>query len=333
MSSRKNAAIILLGMGENNAAEILKTLGHKEVESIIEVMNGIDEVREDEVIKALNEFFKETQKISGLHSSASGDYIRNSLVNAIGADKAESMINLEEASKSADLTGLELLKWQSTQQIVDALQDEHPQVIMTALMYVDSEKAADILKQFPKELRTDVIMRMTHCKQISHFALKSLSDYLQEEFTQSEKYKKMASDGVKLAANILSKLDVDTENELLSSMNEEDQELTEKIQEQLFPFESLVDLDGKSLQVLMSEASNEDLVLALKGVDDSTKSAFFKSMSSKNADLVQDDIDSLGPVKLNDVLQAQKRIITLAKQLNDEEKIWIPTGDSDSRIM
>ena len=332
MSSRKNAAIILLGMGENNAAQILKSLGHKEVEAIIDVMNSIEEVSEHEVIKALNDFFKESQMISGINSET-GNYIRNTLVNAVGADRAESMINLQEAGKSEDLTGLELLKWQSTTRIVDALQDEHPQVIMTALMYLESEKAAEILQQLPKELGKDVIKRMTSCKQISQFALKSLSDYLQEQFTQSEKFKKNASDGVKLAAKILSNLDAITENEILSSLNKDDKIITEQLQDQLLPFEMLIDMDSKSLQVLLSEVNNEDLVLALKGADDTLKKGFFKNMSSKNADLVQDDIDSLGPVKLNDVLQAQKRIIGLAKQLGEQEKIWIPSGNEDSRVM
>lgn len=329
MSSRKNAAIILLGMGENHAAEILKILNQKDVEAIIEVMNNIDDVSEHEVIKALNDFFKETQLTSGLNAT-SGNYIRNTLVSAVGSEKAESMIDMEKKTKANELKGLELIKWQPVHQIVEAIQDEHPQIITVTLMCLDSEKSAQVLKCLPTNVSSDVIKRMTHSNQVSQFAMNALSNYFEEQFTRSEKFKFITDDGVNLAASIIAQLDVKSEHDILDSLGQQDQEITEKLQDKLFPFERLGELDSRSLQTLIAEISNEDQILALKGADEEIQDIFFKSMSSKTAELLKEDMESKGPVKLAEVLQAQKRIVALAKQLSVEEKIFIPTGKENA---
>lgn len=331
MSSRKNAAIILLGMGENYAAEILKILSHKEVEAIIEVMNNIDDVSEHEVIKALNDFFKETQITSGLNAS-SENYLRNTLVSAMGSEKADLMIDLDKKSKSTTLKGLELLQWQPIHQIVSALQDEHPQIITATLMCIESELSAQILKSLPKPLSQDVIKRMTHSNPVSQYAMMTLSNYFEEQFTRTEKFKLLTSNGIDLAANIIAQLDVESENEILSSLKKENQEITEKIQDKLFPFDKLAHLDNRSLQTLIAELSNDDLVLALKGADDEVKAIFFKNMAAKAAELLQEDIETKGPVKLSDVLGAQKRIVAVAKKMSKEEKIFLTTSKDNTTI-
>lgn len=330
MATRKNAAIILLGMGENHAAEVLKILNHKEVEAIIEVMNNIDDVSEQEVIKALNEFFKETQLTSGLNT-ASADYIRNTLVNAMGSEKAEMLTNID--NRPTPLKGFELIKWQPLHQIVSALQDEHPQIITVTLMCTDSEQSAQILKLLPKAVRKEVITRMTHNNPVSQYAMNVLSNYLEEQFTKTEKFKLLTSDGINLAANIISQLDIESENEIMSSISEENQEINEKLQDKLFPFEKLAQLDGRSLQKFLSELNNDDLVLALKGADDNLKESFFKNMSSKSADMLKEDIESKGPVKLSDVLEAQRRIIAVAKKLIQEEQIFLTSTKDNNTIM
>jgi flagellar motor switch protein FliG len=325
MSSRKNAAIILLGMGENYAAEILKILSHKEVESIVEAMNTIDDVSEHEVIKALNDFFKETQITSGLNAS-SENYIRNTLVSAMGTEKAELMIESDKKPKPNALKGLELIQWQPLHQVVAAIQDEHPQVITVTLMCLPSEQSAKILKSLPKELSQDVIKRMTHSNPVSQYALNTLSQYFEEQFTKTEKFKLLTADGIDLAANIIAQLDIESENEIMASLQKDHQDITEKLQDKLFPFDRLTQMDGRSLQTLLSELSNDDLILALKGADDDIKTIFFKNMSGKSAELLREDIESKGPVKLSDVLSAQKRIVAVAKKLSKEEKIFLSTS-------
>lgn len=321
MDYLKNAAIIILGVGEVCAAEILKNMSHKEVESIIDAMNKMEDVSEFEVITALNEFFNDANNTTGINISSS-EYIRKTFLNAVGSDKAETIF--DEAYLSEELVGVELLKWQPLHVVIDALEEEHPQIITVALMCLESEKSAQILKWLPNDLSKEVINRMTNLSPVSSYAMKTLSEYLQEQFTKAEKFKLITSDGVDMAANIIAYMDGRDENEIMSFLTSENKDAHQKIQDKLFPFERLIKLDSRGFQLLMAEVNNEDLVLALKGADDKLKSAFFKNMSSKTADLLREDMDSLGPKKITEITDAQKRIIEVAKKLAEEEKLILP---------
>lgn len=321
MNGLKNAAIILLGMGETCAADVLKNMSHKEVESIIEAMNTLGDVSEQDVIEALHDFFRETKMTAGIHVTSS-QYFRNTLVSAVGSDKADSM--LDETFLTEDYKGLELLRWQLPYAVLDALEDEHPQVITVALMSVDSEFAARILDGLPTETMKNVIKRMTNVSPVSQYAIAALSDYLQDTFTRSEKYKIITSDSVNVAANVIRYLNDESEKDVMSYLSEDNTALSEKIQGKLFPFERLMRLDPRGLQVVLSEASNEDLVLALKGLDPASQAVFFKQLSAKTVDLLKDDMDSLGPVKASAMVDAQKRLVELAKKLIEEQRIASP---------
>ncbi|KGP63723.1 hypothetical protein EP47_05005 [Legionella norrlandica] len=327
MTSSKDAAIILLGMGESCASEVLKVLGQKDVETIIDIMNSMGDLSEHEVIQALNEFFRETHKMSGLNAD-SGNYIKNSLVNAVGSHKASSL--MESSSLTEEQKGIELLKWQPIHLIEDALRDEHPQIITVVLLCLENHKAAQILNNLPKATSKEVIRRMTNLGPLSESGMKILSNYLEQFFTRTEKFKVLNNDVINKAANIISFLDMDTEKEIISYLGKEDKEITEKIQEKIFPFERLAQLDSRSLQTLLNEVDNNQLTLSLKGADDSVKQAFFKNMSSKSAELIQEDLDSMGPVRLKEVILAQKNIVRQAKQLAAANKIVIPTARRDA---
>lgn len=325
MDNLRNAAIILLGMGENCATEILKNLSHKEVESIIETMNNMDEISEEEVIKALNEFFNETNTTTGINVT-SNEYIRKTLLSAVGQDKAGTIF--DETYMAEELKGCELLKWQPIYSIVDALIDEHPQIITVALMCLESEKSAQILQLLPQELSHNVINRITNLSPVSSYAMKTLSDYLEEQFTQPEKFKLITSDGVSIAANIIANMDGKSETDVMTYLSSENKVISEKIQDRLFPIERLAKFDSRSMQTLIAEIGNDELILALNGADESIKKIFFKNMSAKSVDLLNDDIDSAGPPKTVESIEAQKRIVALAKKLISEDKIYLPDGKS-----
>lgn len=330
MTSSKDAAIILLGMGESCASEVLKILGQKEVESIIEIMNSMEDLSEHEVIQALNKFFKETHKMSGL-AADSGNYIKNSLVNAIGSHKANSL--MESNSLTGEQKGIDLLQWQPLHLIEDILRDEHPQIITVVLLCMENDKAAQIISSLPKHVNKEVIRRMTNLGPISDSGMKILSDYLEQIFTRTEKFKVLNHDVINKAASIISFLDSDTEKEIISYLGKENKEITNKIQEKIFPFEKLAQFDNRSLQTLLSELDTNELALSLKGADESIKTAFFKNMSSKSAELMKEDIESMGPAKLKDIIQAQKNIIRQAKQLAAANKIIIPSSRKDSNVI
>jgi len=323
MSTLKNAAIILLGMGETCAAEVLKKLNYKDVEAIIDIMNNMDDVTEEDVIKAVNEFFKETKMFSGL-SVSSENYIRNTLVSAVGDEKAGSL--MEENSLIGQLQGIELLKWQPLHLIVDALKDEHPQIIAVALACLDSDKAAEVLALLPNETSRDVVKRLSQLSPLSQVAMETLSDYLEQQFTQSPRFKVLVPDAMKGAADIISRLDAKTEDEIIKYLSKENKELSEKLQEKMFPFDKLGQFDTRSLQILLNEIESDELVLALKGADEELQEFVFSCMSSKNKDLVEEDMESLGPVKIEDIISAQKNIIEKAKAMAMEDKITLPSA-------
>jgi flagellar motor switch protein FliG len=321
MDYLKNAAIIILGMGEEGAAEILKSMSHKEVELIIETMKDMGDVSEQEVISALNAFFNEANNTTGINV-ASSEYIRKTFMNAVGLEKAGTIF--DEDYLLDELEGIALLKWQPLHSIIDALGDEHPQMITVALMSLDSEKSAQILSWLPKDKSNDVINRMTALSQVSAFAMKTLSDYLLEQFSVSEKFKLITSDGVDRAANIIAHMDGAGESEVMSFLTSRNETVVKQIQDKLFPFERLAKFDSRSLQTLLTEISNDDLVLALKAAEPSLQNVFFKNMSSKTVSLLKDDLESLGPKKKEDLIDAQKRIVSVAKRLLEEEKIILP---------
>ncbi|QDP73459.1 hypothetical protein FOG18_13240 [Legionella israelensis] len=329
MSTLKNAAIILLGMGEACAAEILKLLNYKDVEAIIDIMKDMDDVSEEDVIKAVNAFFKETKMLTGLNLS-SNTYIRNTLVSAIGNEKAGSL--MEENSLKNELKGIELLKWQPLHLIIEILKEEHPQIITVALACLDSDKAAEILAKLPSEISKDVIRRMTQLSPLSQVAMETLSDHLEEQFTQATRFKILVSDALKGAADIISRLDAQTENEIIDYLSQQNKELSEKLQEKLFPFEKLAELDKVSLQILLKEIEQETMVLALKGADEELKQALFQCMSNKSVDLIEEDMEVTGPVKIKDILNAQKSIVEKAKLLAMENKITLPSAKNNTIV-
>ncbi len=322
MDYLRNAAIIILGMGENCATEVLKGMSQKEVERLIEVMDSMDDVSEYEIISALNEFFAEANQTTGINLN-SKEYIRKTFLNAVGTDKVSHLF--EEGDDSAELIGIGLLKWQPMHIIISVLEEEHPQLVTIALMYLASEKAANILANLPKTLANEVINRMTALSPVSSVAMTLLSDYLVEQFSNTEKFNKIDSDGIDTAANILSFMDEASEQDVLSFLTEENKDACERIQEKLFPFERLTTMDTKNFQLFLAEVSNEDLMLALKGADDRIQKIFFKNMSSKSAALLQEDMESMGMKKPSDFIEAQKRLVEAAKKMIAEQKIMLPT--------
>ena len=320
MDKIKNAAIIILGMGEKCASEILKNMNPKEIQRIMEAINTIENVSEEDVIKALNSFFRESSH-SGIDFS-SKENIKNSLASVVG-------MNSFGTSDDGMVKWVDLIKSEPSDNIFELIQDEHPQVITAILVVlnkISSDKASTITKKLPKVLQNQIIKRMSNMKPISAFAIETLSVFFETELeNKQERYDVISVDGVEAAASIMSYLDTDTEREIISDLQTTNKSLADQIQDKILPFDKLAHLDKKSLQILLKEVSPDDLVLALKGVDEYIKNIFMKSMSTKSADILNDELESKGPVKLSSVVEAQKRIVILAKKLGEEEKIILST--------
>lgn len=329
MDKLRNAAIILLGMGEKFAAEILKTMNPKEIQSIIEEINKLENVSEYEVIKALNAFFKDATGSSGI-DLVTKEYVKNSLNSAAEHGMIGSLTDGIDGEKAK---WLELMKWQPVENVVNIIQDEHPQIIAVIVtLILSSEKASQVIKSFPKDVQNQIILKMTNIGPISTFAIDALSSFFETQLQNPEKYNAVSVDGVEAVANIISHMDSETEREIMGHLSSNNKLLTEKIQEKILPFDRLAKLDNRSLQTLLQEVNNDDLVLALKGTDDYVKNVFLKNMSSKAAEILKDDMESKGPVKLASVVEAQKRIIVLAKKLGEEDKIILSTKNDPDVI-
>lgn len=327
MDKYKQAAIILLGMGDRYAAEILKGMDPSEVESIINAINEIGDVSEVDVVEALNSFFKDASSSTGM-DIVSKEVFKNSLSLVIESKRSETYGDGEKESR---VRWIEIFKMQPADIIYSIIQDEHPQVIaVLSAVILDGEKASEVIKRFPKEMQTLIISRMASMSPISTFGMEAFSHFFEHELRNKEKYSEITVDGVDAVANIISHLDSETEREILDGISSTNQELSEKIIEKMLPFERLVQLDKRSIQTLLSEVQNDDLVLALKGADQHIINSFLKNMSSKSADILRDELESKGPVKISAVQEAQKRIVTLAKKMAAEEKIVLSTkADSD----
>ena len=321
MDKIKAAAIVILGMGDKCASEILRNMNQKDVQRVMEAINSIEAVSEEDFLKALNEFFKESNNTLGVDLS-SKENIKNSLTSVLGLKGFEGEDG--EISK-----WIELLKSESAINIVDLIQDEHPQVltaILVILSQINNDKASSIAKELPKVLQGQMVKRMTKITPISTYAIDALSEFFESSLdTTEERYNVINVDGIEAAANIMSYLDCEVEREIISELSTSNKAVADKIQDKILPFEKISQLDQKSLRTLLADVPNEDLVLALKGVDDYIKNIFLKNMSSKSGDILRDEMEALGPVKVSRVVEAQKRIIVLAKKLGKEEKIILST--------
>lgn len=322
MNKIRQAAIIMLGMGDKYAAEILKTLDPERVEAIIQEIDKIDNVSEMDLIEALNLFFKDANNNNGI-DIVTKEIFKSTLSNVAESKKFESGTNSAVNDRNK---WIDIFKLQSSDVIYSLLQDENPQIIsMICTLVLNTEKASRLIKHLPKELQSKVVARMANIGPVSSFAMDSIATFFEKELSAKEKMSEISVDGVEAVANIISYLDSESEKEIFEGISSINSELSDVIQEKIMPFERLAQLDKRSLQTLLSEVNNDDLVIALKGAESYIKNIFLKNMASKSADILRDELESKGPVKIANVIEAQKKIVNVAKKLASEEKIMLTT--------
>ena len=249
----------------------------------------------------------------------SDEYIRNMLTSALGADKASGIIDRILLGRNSK--GLEQLKWMDPRAIAELIRLEHPQIIAIVLSFLDPDQAAGVLSEFPERVRTDVIMRVASLDGIQPAALQELDEIREKQFSGGANVKSSALGGVKKAADILHFVDGAIESRVIEQISEADEELSQKIQDNMFVFENLIDVDDRGMQTLLREVSSEQLLLALRGAPEPLREKIFKNMSSRAAEMLKDDLEAAPPAKLSDVEAAQKEILTVARRLSDAGEI------------
>ena len=322
----QKAAIFLMTLGEGPASEVMKHLGPREVQKIGVAMSGLEVVSPQNVKSTLGEFVQSVKTHTGI-GIGSEEYIRAVLTNALGEENAGNMI--DRILLGGSTKGLESLKWMGPRTIVEIVQFEHPQIVAIVLSYLDSDQSAEVLSMLPENIRTDLLMRIATMDSIQPAAMRELNEMLEIQLRGSAAGNQSTFGGVKCAAEIMNFVDRGIEAHINEQIVEVDADLAERIQDLMFTFESIVDIDDRGVQTLLREVSTENLVLALKGTDDGIQQKVFGNMSQCAADMLKDDLEAKGPVKVSEVEAAQKEILGIARRLADEGQISLGGGSED----
>ncbi len=317
-SGSEKIAVILMALGEEVAAEILTHMGPKEVQQIGVAMAAMDNIPKELVESTLTEFIGELQKETGL-GVGSDDYIRNVLVNALGEEKAGGMI--DRILLGGNTKGLESLKWMDAKSVAELIRLEHPQIIAVVLSYLDSDQAASVLSEFPEKVRADVLMRVASVEGVQPIAMNELNEILEQQLKGGSNMKSSGIGGVKTAANILNFVEGSSSASIMEQVREADEDLGLEIEDLMFVFADLIEVDDRGIQTILREVQTDQLVLALKGADNDLQEKIFTNMSSRAADMLKDDLETKGPVKLSEVEEAQKELLVVARRLADEGQI------------
>jgi flagellar motor switch protein FliG len=317
------AAVLLMTLGESDAAEVLKHMGPKEVQRIGTAMSSLTNIEQHEVEIVLTGFLDEVRTLTGLGMGADS-YIRNMLVTALGEDKANGLI--DRILLGGNTTGLDTLKWMEARSVADIIRNEHPQIQAIVLAYLDSDQSAEILSYFPEKVRLDIMMRVAALDTVQPSALQELNDILEKQFSGSASSQTKAMGGYKVAAEIMNNLDSSVEADLMEAIRDSDEDMGNQIQDLMFVFDNLKDVDDRGIQVLLREVSSESLIVALKGSDEMLKEKIFKNMSKRAAELLRDDLEAKGPVRISEVEGAQKEILTIARRMADAGEIMLGGG-------
>lgn len=314
----ERAAILLMSLGEQGAAEVLKHIGPKEVHKVSTAMANLKNITKEQAGSVLSDFVETVSNETAI-GVGSHDYLKSVLVKALGEDKAGNVIDRVMMGETAG--GLEQLKWMDPRAIVEIIKLEHPQIISVVLSYLDSEQAAEVLLLLPEKLRSDVLLRIATLDRLQPSALKELNEVIEKQFVGNAHVKSSSVGGVKTAANILNLMEASAEEVIMDQINEFDAELGEKIQDLMFVFDDLASVDDRGMQALLREISSETLVLALKGSDNEIKEKVFANMSKRAAEMLGDDLEAKGPVRLSEVEVAQKEILVIARRLSESGDI------------
>jgi flagellar motor switch protein FliG len=322
----EDSAILLMSLGEEEAAEVFKHLTPKEVQRLGETIARMKTVPRERFDAVLTLFSEQAQ----LHSTLVSDtdaYVKNVLRRALGEDKANLLI--DRILQGSDITGIESLKWMDAGAIAELLRNEHPQIVAAILVHLEYDQVADVLKQLPERVRNEVMVRVATLDGIQPTALKDLNEVLSKVLAGGDRMRKASLGGVKPAAEIINMMGSAIETSVLDYIREADNELAQKIMDNMFTFDDLIKVDDKGVQSLLKEVQSESLIVALKGATPELRDKIFKNMSSRAAETLKEDLESRGPVRVADVESEQKELLKIVRRLADEGVIVLGGGGDD----
>ncbi|WP_291994546.1 flagellar motor switch protein FliG [Candidatus Accumulibacter sp. ACC003] len=325
----EKSAILLIALGEDYAAEVLKHLGPKEVQKLGHAMAALRSVPRTRVDQVLSEFQATAEESAAVHVDTDA-YVRSVLTKALGDDKASNLIS--RILQPGDTNGIEGLKWMDAPTVADLIKNEHPQIIATILVHLAHDHTSEILNQFSERLRNDVVLRIATLEGIQPEALRELNDVMLRLLSGSASVKQSAMGGVRTVAEILNFMGTANETSVVDSIREYDPDLAQKILDEMFVFENLLELDDRAIQLLLREIQSESLILAMKGATESLREKIFKNMSQRASEMLREDLDSRGPVRLSEVEAEQKEILKIVRRLADEGQIVLGGAGGEEMV-
>jgi flagellar motor switch protein FliG len=312
-------AILMLALGEEGASQVMKFLGPREVQKLGEAMTSMKSIPQEEVVNVLEDFNTVVDSNSSLGLD-SNDYIRTVLTKALGDDKASSLLN-RILGGGGDASGIESLKWMDSESVADLIHHEHPQTIATILVHLERDQACEVLSFFTERLRNDVLLRIATLSGVQPAALRELNDVLTKLLSGSDVLKKQPMGGTRAAADILNFMSGENESTAMEYLKNYDPEMAQKIMDEMFVFENIMDIEDRGIQLLLREVQSDSLIIALKGASEEMREKIFKNMSQRAAEMMREDLESKGPVRLSEVEAQQKEILMIVRRLADEGQI------------
>jgi flagellar motor switch protein FliG len=329
LTGSQKSAILMMLLSEDEAAETLKHLSPREVQALGAAMYSVADIGQDLVDSVLDEFLVAATEQTSLGSNA-GPHLKNVLVKAFGEDKAGSVLGRITPPESAK--GIEILEWMDARAIAAMVEGEHPQVVAVVLAHLTGELAAEVLGLMDAEMQADILLRVATLETIQPEAVEELERVMQKRLGATTSVRASSIGGVNAAAKIVNGLKGQAGQRVVGALSMLDAGIGQTIQDQMFVFDNLLTVDDKSMQALLRALDNSLLVVALKGADEAIKQKFFGCMSQRAAQGIQDEIDGKGPIKVSEVVEAQKAILATARQLAEAGTINLGGSGGDDYV-
>jgi flagellar motor switch protein FliG len=316
LSGEEKAAVLLLTLGENAAAEVMRHLEPKDIRRLDGPLTALSDLTPDLRNEVMREF--RTMSSGAVGGIDGKDFMKKILTKALGREKATQFLS---TVSTQEYVGLDSLKWLDSKALGRMVSAEHPQTAAVILAHLEADQASQVLLQLPEAARVDIVYRLATMEEIQPDVLKELSEVLEAELKIAVEPQGQQLGGVKFLADLMNGLDKTAEQALSTSLAERNAELADSVRQLMFVFDDLAGVDDRGLQDLLKEIGKEDLILALRAAGEPVKDAIFRNMSSRAAELLRDDMEAGGPVKLSDVQKAQRNILQVARKLEEEGRI------------
>lgn len=320
------AAVLLLALGEDDTAEVFKHLSSREIHELSQAMASIEHVSHEEMRMVLESFYEESEQFS-LFSLESGDYLRSVLTKVLGAERAASLLEdiLETSGKSSGIDALNLIEAST---VAEMIREEHPQIIATILVHLERAQAADVLELFDDKLRNDVMLRIATFSGVQPAALQELTEVL-TSMLDGQNLKRSKMGGVKAAAEILNLMNSTAEEGVIDTVRAYSEDLAQRIEDEMFVFENLLDIDDRSIKLILKEIEATSLAVALKGEPQELLEKFTRNMSHRAAQLLLEDMEARGRIRVSAKEAEQKAILQVVRRLAESGEIVLTAGEEE----